>query len=213
MRGKSEASLRMIVMGLIVADAASLLGTAKDEQAQKTNDAARKEARLALNRLGVSDAFFDEVGRSLATWMRGNQVIAVGLTGSTEQSRSSQERLEVNDSGQDCARIPDPSKRLQCFDAATKPKPMRNPTAAEVTKIRQAVRQSLNDPDSAKFGTLSFASSEGACQTVNAKNRFGGYTGDQQAMVTRIKDQWFTLNISAISHLQCLIIMRKVEQR
>lgn len=44
---------------------------------------------------------------------------------------------------------------------------------------KDAVRQVLNDPDSAKFSELRPGASAGdTCGYVNAKNRMGGYVGD-----------------------------------
>jgi hypothetical protein len=49
-------------------------------------------------------------------------------------------------------------------------------------KVENAVRASLRDPGSAKFSTLHVLRSPGRhnlyCGLVNAKNGFGGYTGD-----------------------------------
>ena len=62
-------------------------------------------------------------------------------------------------------------------------------------EIKVAVRKILLDPDSAKFGSVYIESSPKkpgkpiinsnlfrACITVNSKNSYGGYSGDQQAM-------------------------------
>ena len=68
-------------------------------------------------------------------------------------------------------------------------------------KIEKQVRESLKDPDSARFGEMS-NSEDGAiaCGTVNAKNGFGGYTGDQTFMLhegevrfTGPNEQWVDL--------------------
>lgn len=61
------------------------------------------------------------------------------------------------------------------------------PLSAEDVKIVQdGVRQSLKDPLSATFGPMT-AAQEGkdnswVCGVVNAKNSFGGYTGDKPYM-------------------------------
>lgn len=50
-------------------------------------------------------------------------------------------------------------------------------------KIRQAIKQKLTDPDSAKFKNMRLFNagqkSELVCGEINSKNRFGGYTGFQ----------------------------------
>lgn len=55
---------------------------------------------------------------------------------------------------------------------------------AQLKNIQSAVMNSLKDPDSAKFGEIKGAKSEGmgadlitVCGWVNARNSFGGYTG------------------------------------
>jgi hypothetical protein len=44
------------------------------------------------------------------------------------------------------------------------------------SSAQNAVRKSLKDPDSAKFGKFSKATDDKACLNVNAKNSMGGYT-------------------------------------
>jgi hypothetical protein len=52
-----------------------------------------------------------------------------------------------------------------------------------VVKVKEAVVRSLKDPDSAKFSQKILAERKGnilhVCGTVNAKNSFGGYTGEK----------------------------------
>jgi len=51
-------------------------------------------------------------------------------------------------------------------------------TAAERMGIESAVKESLNDPDSATFRHNPYRTGEKIyCGRVNAKNRFGGYVG------------------------------------
>ncbi|MBC2858764.1 hypothetical protein [Stappia sp. 28M-7] len=56
-------------------------------------------------------------------------------------------------------------------------------SAAETTAIHDGVRRVLKDPESARFGTIvAGANADGvvtACGWVNAKNSFGGYTGEK----------------------------------
>jgi len=57
---------------------------------------------------------------------------------------------------------------------------------AEENAARDAVRSSLRDPQSAIFGEVKLsANGNSACVTVNAKNGFGGYEGNRQAVVHR----------------------------
>lgn len=59
-----------------------------------------------------------------------------------------------------------------------------NMTAADRTAVEEGVRRNLKDPNSAMFGSMSAAKdSNGAglvevCGYVNAKNSFGGFTGN-----------------------------------
>lgn len=52
--------------------------------------------------------------------------------------------------------------------------------------VKDAITEGLKDPTSAEFGEISIVDGVGgkfACATVNARNSFGGYTGDQQIML------------------------------
>lgn len=68
------------------------------------------------------------------------------------------------------------------------PKPPTKPfvlTQKHAEIIQQGVRNALKDPDSAKFGRIAGAEAADkpgivyVCGTVNAKNSFGGFTGDK----------------------------------
>lgn len=66
----------------------------------------------------------------------------------------------------------------------------RNRRAAEA-----AVRESLKDPESARFGDFYFNSKTGkACLTTNAKNSMGGYTGDKQVRLQKSENGWEYMN-------------------
>lgn len=55
--------------------------------------------------------------------------------------------------------------------------------------VRAAVQKTLIDPESARFGK-SFVSKDGrrACIDVNAKNSYGGYTGEQMIQLWKEGD-------------------------
>ena len=55
--------------------------------------------------------------------------------------------------------------------------------------IKEAVIARMIDPDSVKFGKITVLQNK-ACATYNAKNRFGGYIGDQQAYMEMDEGQW-----------------------
>lgn len=66
-----------------------------------------------------------------------------------------------------------------------------------------AVRDSLKDPDSAKFGDFYYnAKTKKGCLTVNARNSMGGYTGDQQAYV-ELKKDWEVMGIGDLTPASC----------
>lgn len=51
----------------------------------------------------------------------------------------------------------------------------------EILAIRDAVKETLKDPDSAKFKT-ELVSGNIVCGEVNAKNSYGGYSGGRKYM-------------------------------
>lgn len=61
------------------------------------------------------------------------------------------------------------------------PCPALAQSSAEITAARTAVRGILKDPQSARFsdGQDKFMKPGAICGLVNAKNGYGGYTGDQ----------------------------------
>jgi hypothetical protein len=75
---------------------------------------------------------------------------------------------------------------------------------------QKAVLDILKDPDSAKFGELTQVTDDSACFTINAKNAFGGYTGQQQALLIRTDSKWVAAGIlKDISHDMCVAIQLK----
>lgn len=67
-----------------------------------------------------------------------------------------------------------PSKPAAPYPDVTRP-------AATVAKYRQAIADSLRDPESARFGSTRVVRAESGrdavCGSVNARNAYGGYTG------------------------------------
>jgi hypothetical protein len=80
-----------------------------------------------------------------------------------------------------CASSPPP---LSSFLTELKPATL---VPAEKAEAEQAVTASLKDPESARFGpvvgAVDVAGVKYACDTVNAKNGMGGYTGQQMYAV------------------------------
>lgn len=78
---------------------------------------------------------------------------------------------------------------------------------------KKAVLGSLKDPDSAKFGKFTQIDERTGCLTVNARNSMGGYTGDQQAALIKVGDEWEFV-MSNVSHNDCIeTIKRTIKER
>lgn len=73
---------------------------------------------------------------------------------------------------------------------------------------KSVVRESLKDPESAIFGEYSKIG-DAACLTVNAKNSMGGYTGAQQALLTKDDGEWTVSGIDEISHSDCIALLKE----
>lgn len=89
------------------------------------------------------------------------------------------------------------------FDASLAP---RAATQAEKNAMISVVRPELIDPTAPIFGEASVIGDRG-CLTVNSKNRFGGYTGNQQAYLIydNIARHWVYETSRNDSHSICLI--------
>jgi len=79
-------------------------------------------------------------------------------------------------------------------------------------RAKQEVRESLKDPDSAKFSEVSTAGNGlVACGLVNAKNGFGGYIGNTPFMVW--KDSVIIGDATnALAVVQCCSVVEKAVQ-
>lgn len=81
----------------------------------------------------------------------------------------------------------------------------------EESEVKKAVLATLIDPDSAKFGEFTLIGKKGACLTVNAKNRLGGYTGDSEAYLVKINDKWIVVRTDQeASHESCVQVLSKI---
>ena len=62
---------------------------------------------------------------------------------------------------------------------------------SDENKMKNAVKDILNDPDSVKFGTFVVSDFLGeACVGWNAKNKFGGYGGWKVSMLAKSGSDW-----------------------
>lgn len=87
----------------------------------------------------------------------------------------------------------------------------------------EVTRQHLKDSDSAKFGGVAIVdindkdglgnSMKVACVTVNSKNSYGGYTGDQQAMLILRGDQIDFVDITEVTQEQCVQVAKASSKR
>ncbi|MBA5777101.1 hypothetical protein H2509_08160 [Stappia sp. F7233] len=77
-------------------------------------------------------------------------------------------------------------------------------SSAQISTIHAAVRGVLKDPESARFGEIVAASnSEGvvsACGWVNAKNSYGGYTGDKPFLGVLTKGGFVPVSVGGTSN-------------
>ena len=86
-------------------------------------------------------------------------------------------------------------------------KKLRVATSNERATIIDAIKKTLFDADTAKFGEMQLIPNHFACASVNAKNRFGGYTGFKEIILTYIEGKWYTLKALKINEDCKLIIM------
>jgi hypothetical protein len=80
----------------------------------------------------------------------------------------------------------------------------------EESAVKKAVLTGLKDPESAKFGQFKLIDDNRACITVNAKNAYGGYVGDQQALVLKKSGSWILLTTEDISQEKCAEVIKQV---
>lgn len=76
--------------------------------------------------------------------------------------------------------------------------------------LKEAVLDTLKDPDSAKFGEITYVGDGAACVTVNAKNAMGGYTGNQQAFMQKSGGKWHSLGVHESSVSSCVQLMSEM---
>jgi hypothetical protein len=74
--------------------------------------------------------------------------------------------------------------------------------ACAYSALDDAIRKSLKDPDSAKFGQHIVEKTH-ACVVVNAKNGYGGYTGDKTAWLSRASEDSTTWSVDSMDDTPC----------
>lgn len=74
----------------------------------------------------------------------------------------------------------------------------------ELSAVKKAILGRLKDQESAQFGEFTLVG-ERACITVNARNSMGGYTGDQELLLTKINSEWIIMDlpIENLGHAFC----------
>lgn len=83
---------------------------------------------------------------------------------------------------------------------------------SDTSAVKNAVKENLVDPSSAEFGEITIVNGtfgKLACATVNARNSFGGYTGDQQITLKHMDEAgWMWVGESPSgSHEGCIRII------
>lgn len=77
------------------------------------------------------------------------------------------------------------------------------------SEAERAILTRLKDPDSAKFGKFTKVDAENACYTVNARNSYGGYVGDKEAVLLKVADKWKVVDFIDISHDSCIKLLKQ----
>lgn len=87
---------------------------------------------------------------------------------------------------------------------------VRKATTQERSLIIHAVNRTLFDSDSAKYRDIYLIPNSFACAEVNAKNRFGGYTGFQNVVATYISGEWFSVRSLRDIPISCLNLIAEM---
>lgn len=75
-----------------------------------------------------------------------------------------------------------------------------------IAEAKDAVRQELTDPDSAKFRNVKITETETICGEVNAKNNTGGYVGFRYFYVSSLTGEqtvWIDSDTFSLAHQIC----------
>jgi hypothetical protein len=90
-------------------------------------------------------------------------------------------------------------------------------------EIKKAVEEGLIDPESVRYGDIIvFTGDEGeeqACAMVNARNRMGGYTGEQMVNLYKDKEgKWVSLGqgmegMDCASYVEAVTAQKKTETK
>lgn len=97
--------------------------------------------------------------------------------------------------------------------AESKAKPLskvRKATTKERSLIISAVNQNLFDSDSAKYRDIYLIQNSYACAEVNAKNRFGGYTGFTNVVLAYLSGSWIPLESLKNFYFSCPDLITKM---
>lgn len=76
-------------------------------------------------------------------------------------------------------------------------------------KLKNAVRDDLKDPDSAKFYDYEIFNGNRACYVINAKNSMGGYTGKKTAILFKNDGNWQVINFLDFDLATCVEMFTK----
>ena len=93
------------------------------------------------------------------------------------------------------------------------PAMIRKATTQERSLIISAVNRTLFDSESAKYRDIDLIQNSFACAEVNAKNRFGGYTGFQDVVATYISGEWFSVQSLGDTPISCLDLIAEMHMK
>jgi hypothetical protein len=91
-----------------------------------------------------------------------------------------------------------------------KVKTVRPATNSEKLRVSEAVKQSLIDPESARFGDVFVLPNKHACIATNAKNQLGGYVGFRMAIASILQGAWQPLGIYNVTLEKCISMIAKL---
>ncbi len=86
------------------------------------------------------------------------------------------------------------------------------PAYGQQSKIQQAIKDSINDPDSVKFYEYKILD-DMACYIINARNQAGGYAGKHSAILMKNEGQWYLLKVIGINMSDCIELVYRFKNK
>lgn len=90
---------------------------------------------------------------------------------------------------------------------------IREANSKERSAIIDAVSKTLFDPESARYREVHLIPGSLACVKVNAKNRFGGYTGFQSMVAAFVGERWYSMHSLSDTNISCFDLIADVHAK